>query len=147
MAADTGIPPRPGQTELSAETLGRLREGYGAFARGDIDGLLAHLHPDVEMHNPEYAVEPGVRHGRAALRKVLEGLLDLFDYQSIELEEIVPAGERVIVVIRVRGKARGSAVPIDETFAHLWSLRDGLGVRVQWFRAVEEARQAASADS
>jgi uncharacterized protein len=132
------------QAELGAETIGRLRDAYAAFARGDIEGLIADLHPEVEFHNPDYAVEPGVRHGRAGFRKALEALQDLFEYESVELTDIIPVGEQVIVVMHMRGMAKTSGVPLDSTFAHLWTVRDGRGVRVQWFRSVEEAQAAAT---
>jgi ketosteroid isomerase-like protein len=130
MATSSDIPGPSEQTAPSAEVIRRLRAGYDAFARGDIDGLVIQLHPDVELHNPEYAIESGVRHGRNGVKKALEALQELFDYESIELEEIIPVDERVIAVLRIRGTGKGSGVPIDERFAHLWTVRDGLGIRL-----------------
>jgi uncharacterized protein len=143
MTASSGTPEQREHSEPSAETIGRLRAGYEAFARGDVDTLISHLHPDVEFHNPVYAIEAGVRHGRAGFRKAIAALGDMFDYETIELEEIIPAGDQVIGVMRVRATGKGSGVPIDETFAHLWTFRDGLGARVEWYRTLAEAREAA----
>ena len=40
--------------------------------------------------------------------------------------EIVDLGEKVIVVVWMHGRGQGSSVPVEMTFAQLWSLRDNL---------------------
>jgi ketosteroid isomerase-like protein len=42
------------------------------------------------------------------------------------------------------GRDSGAQIEIEEQ--HLWTLRDGKILRIQWFHDADEARQAARAD-
>ena len=59
-----------------------------------------------------------------------------------EAEELIDAGDRVVVVIRARGRARGGGVDLDHRFGALYTLRDGKIVRLQWFDDKAEALEA-----
>jgi ketosteroid isomerase-like protein len=74
-----------------------------------------------------------------------EGLLDVterfltsfygaFDVRFLA-EEFIAAGERVVAIGRIQGTTRGTAVPVDVPFAHVWTVRDG---RLQQLRAVTD---------
>jgi ketosteroid isomerase-like protein len=54
-------------------------------------------------------------------------------------EELLDAGERVVVVFRFRGRGRGSGVPIDERLAHVWTIRNEQAVRMEVYSGREEA--------
>ena len=47
-------------------------------------------------------------------------------------------------IFRARGRDSGAQIEIEEQ--HLWTLRDGKILRIQWFHDVEEARAAAGLD-
>ena len=55
------------------------RRAYAAFAAGDIDAAMASFAPDIEMVNPEYAMETGVREGLDSMREGLQSLYDQFN--------------------------------------------------------------------
>ena len=49
-------------------------------------------------------------------------------------ERFVPLGEeKVLVLTRYRGVAKGSGLPVDQEGAHLWLMRDGRAVRLEIF--------------
>ncbi len=122
----------------------RLRSGYAAFAAGDLDAAMESLAPDVSFVNPEYALEGGVREGFEGVRGGLQALLDQFEFESVEVEEILQGENAVMLVVHIRAKGRGSGVPLDQRFAHVWtSLEDGRGVTFQWFVSREEGLTAA----
>ena len=67
----------------------------------------------------------------------------MWDEFSVRPEELIDAGERVVVVARWRGTAKGSGLPLDRVFAHVWTVRDGKLVRHEVFSDREVAlRQA-----
>ncbi len=61
----------------------------------------------------------------------------------MEVEEILQGENVVMLVVPIRAKGRGSGVPRDQRFAHVWtSLEDGRGVTFQWFVSREEGLAA-----
>ena len=62
----------------------------------------------------------------------------------MEVEEILQGENAVMLLVPIRAKGRGSGVPRDQRFAHVWtSLEDGRGVTFQWFVSREEGVAAA----
>ena len=95
---------------------------------------------DVEYVNPSYAVEPGIRHGRASFRVVRETYEDFM----IQIEQILDAGgDDVLVLARYTASGRGSGVPLEGEHGYVWTVRDGQAVRFQWFQSHREAYEAA----
>ena len=106
---DAGV--RPG--EMWRATVERLLEGYAAWNRGDLEGLLAMAGPDVEL---------------VPVR---------FEPLSFE-----PAGDRMLVEVDVDARSRTSGIALRERWAHLYTLSDGRPVRLQGFTNSDEARRA-----
>jgi len=120
-----------------------VRRAYAALAAGDIETAMASFAPDIEMVNPEYAIESGVRRGLDSMREGLQNLYEQFNYESLEILEIDEGPNGLLVVARLRATGRASGVPIDETFTHVFGLRDGQVVNYRWFRTREEGLEAA----
>ena len=57
--------------------------------------------------------------------------------------EIEDHGEKVVVVVSLRGRGRGSSAEVETTFTQLWSLRDGKAVSLRDYATKAEALQAA----
>ncbi len=95
---------------------------------------------DVEYVNPDYAVEPGTRRGRASFAAVRGSYEDF----KLEVERFVDAGgDEVVVLARYTGSGRVSGVPVAGEHGYVWAVRDGLGVRFRWFQSHREALDAA----
>jgi ketosteroid isomerase-like protein len=65
---------------------------------------------------------------------------------TIEAEELIESGDRILVMIRWKGRGKGSGVEMDATGGHLWTFRDGLVIRSDVYRDREQARAALEAD-
>jgi ketosteroid isomerase-like protein len=117
---------------------------YEVWDAGDRASVFELLDPEFEWVNPSYAVHPGIRRGHEGMERVMDNLHDSFEHQQRILGDVVelPDG-RVLwhTVFRARGRDSGAQIDIEEQ--HLWTLRDGRILRLQWFHDVEEARQAA----
>ena len=95
---------------------------------------------DVEYVNPPYAVEPGIRRGRASFRVVRE----IYEDFVVRVEEIIDAGgDDVLVLAHYTASGRGSRVPLEGEHAYVWTVREGQAVRFQWFQSHREAYEAA----
>lgn len=89
----------------------------------------------------------GPMHGRDRLVHYYEDWFGTFDDIRVEPREFVDAGEgRVIVVQRSAGRAKVSGVPVDLTYAVLYTLRDGRVASGREFLTRQEALAAAMAD-
>jgi ketosteroid isomerase-like protein len=120
----------------------RIRTGYAAFMRGDLDAALATFVPDATFTNPDYAVETGVRVGLDDVRRGFQALYDEFDYSSLELEQIVEGPDGILVVAHVEGRGRASGAPLDVRFFHVFRMRGAEVVDFAWFTSLDEGRGA-----
>jgi ketosteroid isomerase-like protein len=119
----------------------RIRD---AFERAEYDEIVNDLHEECEFRNPEYAIEPGIRRGRPAFIRALQNVNQIIEF-TIELEEVRPIGDLVVVGYRAVGAGRESGAPIDQHFGHVWTFQDGKVKSLEWFRSYDEALAAASA--
>ena len=83
---------------MSEENVEIVRGVYAAAARNDLDAAAAYIHPEVEFHT--YAESPrGGRLSRPGGRaEVQRGPVRTIRERRFELEEVLDAGERVVVV-------------------------------------------------
>ena len=65
---------------------------------------MASFAPDIEMVNPEYAIESGVRRGLDSMREGLQNLYEQFNYESLEILEIDEGPERACSWSRGSGR-------------------------------------------
>jgi ketosteroid isomerase-like protein len=123
----------------------RLQEAYRK-AGGDPSGWAEILDPDIEF--VDYVLQQGrsVR-GREAFLRLLAGFSEASGRVTYEAERLVPAGNRVAVVVRVEGSRDDGDGPVTVRIGHVLELRDDCIVRITaWpdpetaLRAVEEGR-------
>ena len=126
---------------MSAKNVELVRQIYEAW---DLEeSARDFISDEVEYVNPPYAVEPGIRRGRASFRVVRETYEDF----SLAVERYVDAGdEDVVVLARYTASGRGSGVRVEGEHGYVWTVRDGLAVRFQWFQSHREALAAAGLD-
>jgi uncharacterized protein len=123
-----------------------LARMYEAWHAGDLPRVLDLLDPEFEWVNPDHAVEPGTRHGRDGFAKAVANLDSSFEHQTHLLGEVEDLGDRVLwhTIFQARGYS-GAQIEVAEQ--HLWTLRDGKILRIEWFHDADEARRAAGLGS
>jgi ketosteroid isomerase-like protein len=123
---------------MSEQNVALVRRIYEAWDREE--SAREFIAADVEYVNPSYAVEPGVRRGRASFRVVRETYEDF----KLTIERFIDAGgDDVLVLARYTASGRGSGVPLEGEHGYVWTVRDGQAVRFQWFQSHSEAFEAA----
>ena len=123
---------------MAAEHVEVVKRIYDAWGREE--SARDFLSEDVEYVNPSYAVEPGVRHGRAAFRAVR----DTYEDYALQVEQFVDAGDgRVVVLARYSGTGKVSGVRLEGEQGFVWTVRGGQAVRFEWFQTRREALEAA----
>jgi ketosteroid isomerase-like protein len=109
---------------VSKENVEIVLELHTAVTRGDLDGVLALAHPEVEYRSAIQQAMEGegsVFRGLAGIQRWFEELQDLYEYIESEVLEVHDFGERVAIAFVVRGarrrqrhRARAAAGPSGE---------------------------------
>jgi ketosteroid isomerase-like protein len=125
------------------EVVQRAREA--AWVRKDNETALALYDPEVQIDLTAvpHLGQSRVYFGLEGVQEWLRDLLASFGDMKVEVEEWIDAGERVIAMVHTYWRSRRSGVPVDKLEAHLWTVRDGLLVRLQIFPTRAEALEAA----
>ena len=129
---------------MSQENVERVREGFAAFARGDLEAMLALLCDDVEW-NPAFGPLLGVETitGKEGVKRFLtEELFDGFDAFRAEPLSMEDRGEAVLVATRYAGRGERSGLEIDGVYSGVYWLRDGLAYRFRDYATRQEALDA-----
>ena len=128
---------------MTQENIDTLRRGYEAFARRDLDAALEMMDPQIEAHDAPETPDATVHYGRAAVRRDWEQMFALFEDFTIDIEEVFDGDEELVVFLRLSGRGRESGAEVDATMAHVWTIREGLAIRLRQYLDRTEAFEAA----
>jgi ketosteroid isomerase-like protein len=121
--------PEPNFADVSERNVELARTGLEAFNRGELEGFFELLDPDVEAYVPPDLPNEGTYRGRDGFRRMMEQWGEAWEEFRAEPEEIVAKGDRVVALIRQRGRGRGSGVEVEFGVAYIFEVRDGKVVR------------------
>jgi len=124
-----------------------VRRGYEAFNRWAVQPqgappIASLLHPDVEFHTYPTSPEAGVYQGRDAVIAYNQRLFEQFESTRVELEELLPVGDRVIVVSRQHAVPKAGAEAIVVRVIEVWTICDHMLAKRHTFSTREEALEA-----
>ena len=128
---------------MSQEDVQAVRDAFDAFESEGIDGLLAHLDPQIEWTTTGKFLESAVYRGHEAVRRYLSALPGEFEEVRVEATELIDAGDQVLISLRLSGRGRRSGAPVELTMTQVSSGRDGLAVRIRNYPTKAEALKAA----
>jgi ketosteroid isomerase-like protein len=120
-----------------------VRRGFEVINRseGSVDAVMAGLeelmHPNIELVNPEDAIEGGTRKGFAGMRTYFENFFDgAGRAATFEIEEVRERGELVFVRMRIhaRGTSSGAEV-VSPPGGIVYTFSDGRVLRIEWHYA------------
>jgi ketosteroid isomerase-like protein len=117
-----------------------VRGVYEAFARDEFPEEV--IHPEVEYVNPIGAVEAGTRRGVTAFRAAVEKVFEGWATWHMEPEQLTAMGNQVVVIVRYRARGQTSGVELEGRESALFTLRDGMVVRYEWFHEPGDALRA-----
>jgi len=130
---------------LSQENVKAVVAMYDAFARGDIDGVLADLAPDVHWSVAENFIysDGNPYRGIEAVRNGVFGRVPGdWDSYDLEFEEILDAGEAVVSRGRYLAKHKRTGAKVSAQFAHVFKFRDGKIALFQQYTDTAQFRDA-----
>jgi uncharacterized protein len=109
------------------QNLTTVRQGYDAFARGDLPALLALLDSDVSWTTPGPPDLPtaGARRGHAAVMDFFQRLAAIGEIQRFEPKEFFAQGNRVVVLGDDTTRIAATDKTVDFRWTHVFTLRGG----------------------
>jgi ketosteroid isomerase-like protein len=134
---------------MSEENVQAIREAFrivnerGATAATEALGHL--LDPDFRLDEASDVPDRETHAGKEAFIANLAKLEESFDELQMEPVEFVDLEDRVVVVVSMTGRGRGSDVPVTARFVQLWSIREGKALSLRDFATKAEALEAAGA--
>ena len=127
-------------SESNVEIIRRSQEDFQTT--GQLDAEL--MTPDFvwDMSNflgwPEQQVYEGVE----GTLSFLGNWTAAWDDWELEVDALHDAGDRVVAVMRQRGRSKATGMPVEMSFAMVWTLRDGKQARMEMYSDPGEALKA-----
>jgi ketosteroid isomerase-like protein len=114
------------------ETVKRL---YSTFAQGDISGILAMLHPQVEWGEPGNPFNPaaGTRYGHAGFLEWLQIGKESEEILILEPQTFLSNHDTVAVIGYTKCLAKPTGKTYETDFVHVVTLKEGKIVRFREF--------------
>lgn len=123
-------------SEANLDFVRRAIEGWNSFFKQGTDPaplLREFLDPDVTLEFSRRLIEAEVYRGHVGARRFLEQVREPWDDFQISPEQVLDAGDRVVVFSRVVGHAKQTGISIDSTVAHLLTVRAGKLTHIEYF--------------
>jgi uncharacterized protein len=104
-----------------------IRNVYAAFGRGDLEGMLGLLDPQVTWRTPGPSDLPtaGLWQGVAKVREFFQRLLNTFDIQEFRPSDFLAQGDKVVVLGTSREGPKGTGRFVDFRWVHVFTVRGG----------------------
>jgi ketosteroid isomerase-like protein len=122
----------------NVEFVRRALESLASTGEPDLDTL----DEEAEIHDHDLPERREYR-GREGFTRWLEDWGAAWAEWSFQPEEFIDAGDRVIAIIRVKAKGRGSGAEVERRDAILHEVRDDKIVRVDYYNNPSQALEAA----
>jgi ketosteroid isomerase-like protein len=136
---------------VSQENVEIVRRAYDSFNRWaatpdaeplgnpEVEMLL---HPDVEFHTYPDSPEAGVYRGVDEFIRYNQRLFAQFESVRIELDEVLPAGDKAAVISRQHAVPKGGQAAIVVQVVEVWTIRDRLLAERRTFATRRDALKA-----
>jgi ketosteroid isomerase-like protein len=129
---------------MSEENVKLVRRALDALRRGDVEEMLPHLDPEVELHSAIVGgAEGNIYRGHEGCRRWFVDSFESFEEIRNEWSEFRDLGDRVLALGHVHARGRESRVELDSAMGWIYTLRRGKLVKAEGFLSRDDALEAA----
>lgn len=118
-----------------------VKQGYQLFAKGDIEGVSALFHPEIEWNASQglpYIEGDGVFIGPSVIaQNVFAKVPQNIDNFHIDIQELFGSGDKVVMVGKYQGVYKATGKEFNANATHVWTVKDGKATH--YFQAVDTA--------
>jgi ketosteroid isomerase-like protein len=111
-----------------------------AVTSGDREAAVALCHPEIEF-NSVLGISGRAYVGHDGIREYFDDVEAAWRDWTVEVERVTAAADgRVVIVMTMHARGKGSGASLSERTAHIWTLKDGKLLRNEPYpkRALED---------
>jgi hypothetical protein len=125
------------------ENVQLVKNGFAAFNRGDIPGLVALMSDDVEWHSPGAGLPlSGTHRGHNGVSNFFRTLARELDIQDFQPREFIGEGDRVLVIGWERAKVKATNRTVELDWIMSFTVRNG---KITQYRQYTDTQAIANA--
>lgn len=129
---------------MSQENVEIVRQGYERFAAsGEVVVELTTDDLVWNMSNFHGWPEQQVYEGLDGVQVFISEWMNAWEDWELEVEALLDAGDRVVALVHQRGRSKAAEMPVEMSFAQVWTVRDGKQTRMDMYSDRQEALEAA----
>ena len=117
----------------------RSLEHFAATGAPYLEGVAS----DVEVYDHDIPDARNPYIGHEGVNAWLADFAESWNHYELDVERFVDAGDRVVCLVRIHAEGAASGVKVDRGDAIVWTFRDGLVVRIDYFNSQAEGLGAA----
>ncbi len=118
---------------MSRSAMDTVVEFY-QHVNGDPSGLPGVLHADMKWEIIEGFPYGGKYNGLGSIFEDFFGnVMEHFEFWNANPDEYIDAGDKIVVLGHYKTKAKESGMEIEPSFAHIWTVQDGMITRLQQY--------------
>ncbi len=115
------------------------RAAYLAMNRGDVDWLVEHSDPGLEMHFLGVAGEPALYMGASGIREYFRDIGEIWDSIEYMPREIRDLGDRTLTVLGRRLSGKKCGLKLEDTVVCVCAFRAGAVAEIWAYRDLDDA--------
>ena len=119
---------------MSGENVEIVRNGFEAWDRHDYEAAASHFSPDVEIDVTDRVLNPAIYSGLDGAMRFRDEIAETWDEFHVEIEDVVSAGDEVVVLVRSSGLGRASGAQVDSRAAWVAAVREQRITRLRLYR-------------
>ena len=129
---------------MSQENVQLVRHIVDDIGERRWEEAMRQLAPDIELHGTVGGLTEGsVWRGPEQIRDFFEQDREAWDERRLEAEQLIDAGDCVVVLLHEFRRGKGSGIETETDTAMVYEVRDGHVVRIQGYMDRDEALEAA----
>jgi ketosteroid isomerase-like protein len=130
---------------VSKQNVEIVRRVWAAVERQDTEAVFAFYDPDIvwQDHTGALELQDHSYHGHEGVRQFWREWLEPFETFEAHSEAFIDAGDNVVVGFRLSGRGKASGAQVEWPLWNVYTIRNGLVIRIQAFETKGEALEAA----
>jgi len=121
-----------------------LKTGYENFAKGNIPAVLETFDPKIEWKEPKGSFYGGTYTGPNDVAKnVFEKVNEDWADFTLQPNKYIESGDEIVVLGKCKGTHKATGKPFETSFAHVWTVHDGIAQSFEDFMDTAMAHEAA----
>jgi ketosteroid isomerase-like protein len=101
---------------------------YEAINSGDPSPVLEAVDEEMEFHEPASLPYGGTYRGPDGMGQFFSALADSWDGLHLEIEELLDAGDCVVIRGRLQGRSKSTGSEVDEPYLEVLRFREGRAI-------------------